>query len=223
MLIDIHCHHVKNISPTAVLTLDTDTKIPEHQYFSFGIHPWLAQTVNLSDVTTSLLKYIHHPNFLMLGEIGLDRSSAVDFKSQIDLFTAQVKFAKSNKVNTLLIHCVRALSDILKVINETNYQGLLVFHDTNFSSQDLKLVTELGHYVSFGDNLFRACSKATKYLTQVDQSKLLLESGDGKQTITQVYEKAAALLELEVESLERTVLKNFQSLFNDRNFSFSFN
>tara|TARA_R110000868_G_scaffold117600_15_gene312515 strand:- start:21573 stop:22244 length:672 start_codon:yes stop_codon:yes gene_type:complete len=222
VLIDIHCHNIEYISPTAVLTLDIDTPIPHQNFFNFGIHPWSAQTFQLFDIAPRLSTYINDRNFLMLGEIGLDRSCAVDFQSQIDLFAAQVEFARTNNVNTLLIHCVRSLSDILQVINKAHYNGRLVFHDTNFSLQDLNHITKLGHFISFGDNLFRENSKAVQFLTHIDQTKLLLESGDGNHSTFQVYERAAALLELEVKKLNQRVLKNFQSLFVDHIFPFDF-
>ena len=159
----------------------------------------------------------------MLGEVGLDRACKVNFRKQVDLFEKQLLFANEQQINVLLIHCVRSLNDILSIVKALDYKGRLVFHDSNFSNQEIEQVTAKGYYLSFGDNLFRENSKASKSIANIDSTKLFLESGDGHNSITDVYTKTASLLQLNQRELDSLILKNFQSLFCDRNITFDFN
>lgn len=215
MLIDIHTHSPSK-SHLSIQSLPLEANASSF-YFSSGIHPWLAEKIEFKNSIPKLLSVISHPQFLILGEMGLDRVCQVNFEKQIELFSQQIHFAKKHSINVLLIHCVRSLNEVLKLVSSCKYQGHLIFHDSNFNQQESLEVIKRGHFLSFGKNFFKANSKAYRGFSNDFLSNCFFETDDADFNIGQVYNRAASLLKLDSEELEEIVLKNFQHLFPKAN------
>lgn len=216
MFVDIHIH-----SPVA--TIDSvryhrQLSSDEQFLFSTGVHPWDAHLFDKDEMSmrTSLSQIIAHPNFFMLGEIGLDFSKKDNLHSQIMIFEKQLQFANEYHVGIILIHCVRALNEVLKLAKQTKYNGIFIFHDANFNSIETEQVIKLGHYLSFGKNLFRNHSKASQSIKASWTKHYFFETDDSSHSIIQVYQKACELMNISIHDLQEQVQKNFQNLKKDR-------
>lgn len=211
MLADAHTHHPL-ANTYAIQNIDDTVFFPD-QWFSFGLHPWHAASADFEHYKEKLLRAHAHPKFVALGEVGLDRACEVDFEIQKEIFIKQLELVQTLKIEVIVIHCVRALNDILSILKIHPVRAKLLFHDANFTLQDCHLLTSRGYYLSFGKNLMRAKSKAKDSFARIDQDFVLLETDDSGLDIASVYEHAAGLLQVETHELEARYLKNFQRLY----------
>lgn len=211
MLIDFHTHNPRHdiLSIESLSLLDT----PSEHYFTYGLHPWHLTQMDISEFQARLLKLYKHDKFLALGETGLDRACAIDYQIQRHAFSAQLDLAADLGINVVIIHCVRALNDIIELSKKSAFKGTMVFHDANFSVEDSKRLINDGHYLSFGTNLLRENSKAASTFSELDINSVFLESDDQKLAIEEVYTRAANKLGISVADLDPKILKNFQKLF----------
>lgn len=169
--------------------------------------------MDVSEFQARLLKLIKDEKFVALGEIGLDRVCAIDFDLQRKSFSYQLELATDLEIKTVIIHCVRALNEILELTKKSSYKGTLVFHDANFSLNDCQRLIDQGHYLSFGSNLMRENSKANEVFSKLDINHIFLETDDSNLAIEDVYKYAAAKFGVLPDLLCARVLKNFQKLF----------
>lgn len=211
MLVDAHTHHPR-ANTYAIQNIDDIPSFP-NQWFSFGLHPWHAASVDFENYKNKLRSAHAYPKFVALGEIGLDRACEIDFEIQKKIFIKQLDLASELKIDVIVIHCVRALNDILSVLKIHPVPAKLLFHDANFTLQDCHQLTSRGYYLSFGKNLMRVKSKAKDSFSQIDQDFVLLETDDSGLDIAILYEQAAKLLSVQAQDLEARYLKNFQRLY----------
>jgi TatD DNase family protein len=114
----------------------------------------------------------------MIGEIGLDASPK--FRSslprQIELFSAQWQRAQSQQ-QIAIIHCVRALGPLLKVITSTPAQRPFLMHAY---SGPIDLVTQLidmGAYFSFNlQQLHVSAKRIRAVISAIPTDRILVES-----------------------------------------------
>ncbi len=204
-----------------------------------GIHPWCADSVGdgwrerLIEAATSSAR------FGGIGEAGLDKSCAVDFDLQKDLFTAQLELAAENGW-PLSVHCVRAwgpLLDLLVKYRDNRPLPRIMIHAFNGSAEIMKRLTGLGCWISYAESL--ADPQQDKLRTTFRQTPhhlLLLETdapydknpnrpeNDRERTFNQpadvadLYLYAADLLSVSTENLSTTIWNN-AALFTHENAS----
>ena len=211
MKIDFHTHNPNSnhLCIESLSLLDT----PGESYFTYGLHPWHLTQMNLSEFETRLLSLYKNEKFLALGEAGLDRACAIDYELQRQAFSFQLNLANELSIDVVIIHCVRALNDVIELVKKSSFKGTLVFHDANFSLEDSQRLMEGGHYLSFGTNLLRDNAKASQVFSKLNLEQIFLETDDLKQSIDEIYDQAATKLGISTLVLETQVLKNFQKLF----------
>lgn len=212
MIIDFHTHNPRH----EVLSIESLSlrDIPSDHYFTYGLHPWHLAQMNVSEFQTQLLKHHKNKKFIALGETGLDHACAIDFELQRKAFSYQLELASELKIKIVIIHCVRALNEILELYKRSSFKGTMVFHDANFSLDDSLRLVNLGHYLSFGTNLMRENSKANHAFAQLSHENIFLETDDSDLKIEQVYEFAAIKRKTELESLVKQIDSNFKKLFS---------
>ena len=114
--IDAHTHKNGSNDFSLVNISLTDDLINLPSLFSIGIHPWDV-TSNLE--IRELERYVQDIRCIAVGETGLDRSekyiSSLDYQTKVfvEHITLSIKFNKP-----LIIHCVRAYSDILEQLKK---------------------------------------------------------------------------------------------------------
>ena len=95
---------------------------------------------------------------LAIGECGLDRSIKIGFADQILCFRQQVMIA-NKYCKPLIIHCVRAYSDLLKLKKEDKSDLPWIIHGYNGNLETTLNLIKHGFYFSVGEQLLRNASK----------------------------------------------------------------
>lgn len=210
MLVDIHTHFVSPAN--AFIKYNRLPTINDQYQFSAGIHPWDAHLYLESNLNDLFDPIIHHKNFFILGEIGIDLVKKENLESQKVIFLNQLIMAKEKNIKRVLIHCVKSLNQILKLLKESGYSGKLIFHDSNFNSIESEQIIKMGHYLSFGKNLFKEKSKAQQSIHSKWMMNYLFETDDSNRSIDEVYQQASELMGISVSVLADQALKNFHHI-----------
>ncbi|GAB4277608.1 MAG: TatD family hydrolase [Marinilabiliales bacterium] len=188
------------------------TIIDKSNLYSVGLHPWYIkyQTHCIPDIITLLSD---SKNFIAVGEIGLDRLITVPIEKQIEVFLKQVNIAVSFH-KPIIIHCVKAYSDILELFRKYNLLIPAVFHSYNENEHIADELLKYNVYFSFGKNLFNHDSKAAKVLKQLDASRVFFETDDADCTIEDIYKNASEITGRDESFWINQCKKNFTSFLN---------
>ncbi len=211
MLIDFHTHS-PNPKHHCIESLSFDQS-PKKLPFTYGIHPWHVERANFEEFAANLQKYCERENFLTLGEIGLDRVRGENYDQQKNLFSRQLELAHAYQFDFIILHCVRALDDIVALTKDSPYSGKLIFHDANFAPKQAQDLARHGHYLSFGRNLMRSNSKAKETFNDFPIEQLFLESDDGQIALEEIYQRAAQLKNIDKEELAQHCRANLRRVF----------
>ena len=212
--IDIHTHSSQHID--GVFSLQSffieDSQKKTKQHFSAGIHPWNIVNNNSAKLMT-LSSVLQNNKLLAIGEIGLDKMNNYEnYTKQIKVFTEQLKIADNVK-KPVIIHCVKAFSDIQKILKELQPKIPLIFHGFNENIQIAKQLLKYNSYFSFGEYLFRSNYKAKKVFTQIPSNRIFLETDESDLSIQNIYKKAAELRKIDIQKLQKHISENFLTVF----------
>jgi len=214
--IDFHTHINQQdkeiISIYIVSNGKKNLSLPD-SYYCLGIHPWYIESINKSEIYNLIKKEYLNKNFFALGEIGLDKISNTDYKLQTQIFEEQIHLAQELKIKTLIVHSVKAYSDILSILKNLNWTGKLVLHGFNSTYEMAKSFDQFETYFSFGFLLYKK-SKAQDVITKLPLNKVFLETDDQKiYSIKDIYHQASILLNITEESLRSTIMNSFKNNF----------
>ena len=211
-LINIHSHIgiQKENSICIVNHLANFSNIPPCEYVSLGIHPCAISAHGVSENFSKLCKAADAPNVLAIGECGLDKLCSVDLELQKIWFTAQLELGISLK-KPIVIHCVRAFSEILEILEKKSLSAPLIFHGFN---RNLCLANQLlskGYFLSMGaglkhKNIQEICKK-------IPAERLFLETDSAEVSIEEIYRLAALARETSLHALSKQIKQNFQQVF----------
>ena len=208
--INIHTHHLSKDNGVFLFNnrFGFDTELYLEKYFSIGIHPWDA---DLQVSTSDFEKIIQHPNCLAIGECGLDKVIDVDLELQKNIFISQldlaVKFQKP-----VLIHCVKAFDELIKICSSYHSKIPLVIHGFNKSFQLAKQLTDKGFYISLNHSVFK---KEDVDFDVLPLEKLFLETDNNEFILIEdVYKAAAASFHINTDDLKEKIYSNFTTIFN---------
>jgi TatD DNase family protein len=210
--INIHTHHPLSSKHEDIFELvnlyDQFETASVENFCSMGLHPWYLQNIE------SQLDILHHhsgnANVLAIGECGLDKVCTTDWSVQQLAFQSQIELAdKLNK--PLIIHCVRAYSEVLSMLQKVNVP--VIFHGFN---KNLVLAMEIihqGYYLSFGAALLKDNSTVHETFAQIPPDRFFLETDDAGISITEVYQAAAYIRKTEEEVIILQLQQNFKKVF----------
>lgn len=211
MFIDIHTHdRPADVRAVSVVNRDVgewDMIGRENPgiYYSVGIHPWHI----VSDWKTCipvLEKAAVHSRVLIIGESGLDKVSGVcDMELQKDVFRRHVLLSEQTR-KPLLIHCVKAFSELLEIKKEMKPQQLWIVHGFRGKEELARQLMNHGMELSFGGR-FNAEALCEAYSC----GKMWIETDD-KSTlrISDVYGIISSSLGCSVDELSLMQRKVFQ-------------
>lgn len=216
--IDFHTHQIfQSKHQEAIYSLDhneicTGTIPDSVLYFTVGFHPWWIERgfeLNLDKIENLLT----HKKCVGLGEVGLDRARPIDIEQQKKIFEACLDLVDETRDRVIVVHCVRAYSDVLQILKNRKIKVPIVFHDYNGNDHITKKLLDYGCFFSVGNLLFKEKTKILDSLAQIPLDKLFLETDDQMiHSIQKVYQRASQLLEIEEENLKETIDENFRSL-----------
>jgi TatD DNase family protein len=221
MTVDFHTHQLPTDEASSAivnlsLPLPDLTSASHNLRFSAGIHPW--QLVDLSAPELGILLEQLEQAALSgkldaIGECGLDRTIKVPFVEQSVVFEHQIKLAEEYHL-PLIIHCVRAYSELITAVKTHSTTLPWVIHGFNGNVQQLEQLLKYDiFYFSFGPALLKQPNKFAPLLRMVPKSHLLLETDDSRASIMEIYQQTAKLCGCGYNELTEQLEKNWITLF----------
>lgn len=113
----------------------------------------------------------------------------------------------------LIIHCVKAYSELIAVRKRMKSSVPWVIHGYNNNRQILQQLLEHGFYISVGTALLNARSNIFQLLRTIPLDVLFLENDDKKVEIHVIYETASTILGIDVETLKEIIWRNYNGVF----------
>ena len=184
---------------------------------AYGLHPAFAdkgfRAEKFSDLLSALRNFL--PNADAVGEAGLDANCGVSIETQVEVFRAQLGFAKEFGLPAV-VHCVGKWGMAAEIISESFRGGWkFLLHAASCSAEIAKRMLKLGGYFSFG--LRELSSRGgLRCLSLVPENRILAET-DGASAAEDrraVLEKLARVFGKEPGALAERVYKNFTEFYS---------
>lgn len=213
-IVDIHTHspsHDESIVEVLVANTQTLAIAPPlvSAPLCVGLHPWFIKDIEFSSFKSMLKHYLSHPNFFALGEIGLDKACDINFDQQMNVFCQQLELAHTYRVPRIVIHSVKAHSEVLSQLKSHKYKGKILIHDFYGSIETAEQYLKYDSYFSFGKKIFNN-KNAQHALRNLPNSRVFLETDDQTtHNIFDIYEQASILLDLSLEELKDKIYINY--------------
>ena len=216
MFVDIHTH-IDNQSVIRIVD-DFSEKILRTE----GIHPWEVIDFNLSQISQisqnwttkgfSSLKRTDPADVVWgIGEVGLDKVHKETFEKQVEVFEEMIRLSESYS-KPMIVHCVRAYSEIIEIRKRTKATMPWVIHGFNSSVETMRQLLKYNMYISLGEVLYRNENQAVKILQTIPVDRLFLETDVSGRDIKDVYAKAAEVMGCEIEFLCDKIFDNYGRL-----------
>jgi TatD DNase family protein len=200
MFVDIHTH-IDNQSVIKIVSDNFEEKI----LMTWGVHPWEVGGYE---------KEVHRLRLGMtaaIGEVGLDKAHKETFDKQVEVFEEMIRLSESYR-KPMIIHCVRAYSEIIEMRKKTKATMPWVIHGFNSSVETMRQLLKYDIYISLGDVLYRNENQAVKILKDIPVERLFLETDVSGRDIKDVYNKAASLMGCDIEFLCNKIFENYGRL-----------
>lgn len=208
--IDIHTHKQNSKTVSIVNCFGNFSQLPVSGFYSVGIHPWYINTETEKQFM-ELTLISKHANVVAIGECGLDKVCKTDFTLQQHYFIKQIQLANTFH-KPLIIHCVRAYNEVMKILEEQKVQVPIIFHGFNKRKAIAQELITKGYYLSFGKHLLNTSVAETFKTLPLEQ--LFLETDDSDMEIEEIYKASAAIKNIEVATLAEQLTKNALQVFN---------
>ena len=210
-MIDFHTHQktIEENETSIYCSTHNQLETPKSMFFCLGYHPWfLDEKPDLALLEKKLNKYIDHPSFFSIGEIGLDKIKPISFEIQIKYFQAQIELAIKHKIKTIVLHSVRAFNEIYQILDETKYSGNLLFHDFRGHNQIFEQFNKKWKtYISLS---YKALDnpKRAEQIKNIPVEYILIESDENSPK----YLEKAIETQSSIFNITSAEIKNYQSL-----------
>jgi TatD DNase family protein len=212
--INIHTHH-PTLLP-GLLEIESlyfgQNKKSTSPMCSVGLHPWYLEGIDLDLATLWLREQAISPGNRAIGEAGLDKACQIPWDLQVLAFQRCVEISESFK-KPLIIHCVRAFSEVIALKKAWKPAQIWIFHGFDKNLPTTAMLLRKGCYLSFGAALFKPQSHAAESLLASPADRFFLETDDAGITIEAVYERAAFLRGVGLKKLEDLMEENFLRFF----------
>lgn len=210
---DIHTHKPKELLEDciSITSLYKDFESVEKiKYCSIGMHPRYLYNY-MQDFSTLELRALY-PNVLAIGECGLDKLSEVDMELQKTIFIHHLQLANTVS-KPLIVHCVRAYDEILKIFKTYPPQIPVIFHGFNKKDPIAAKLLKQGYYLSFGASLIHDNFNVLHTFKNIDPGRLFLETDDSNHSIKEIYKAAAHARLVSEEEVILQMENNFHAVF----------
>lgn len=187
--------------------------LKESCFYTVGLHPWNLEKTDTKEAIANVKKAASYPMVKAIGETGLDRAIETSWEVQTEVFIRHLEIAEDAR-KPVMIHCVRAFSDIIAIKKKFKFTAPWIIHGYNSNLQIAGQLLKYGCYLSFGKFLFNSKSKVPDMFPEVPDESFFLECDDADLTIEEIYNKASALKNLSRDALKRRMRENFLKLFS---------
>lgn len=154
-MIDIHTHQpnpdsVYNLSLEEIYT----ACYPDlNQPLSVGLHPWWV-TLDWEKDFKQVERWAQSAQVRWIGETGLDKLKGPSLSLQKEAFLSHIRLSE-NTGKPILIHCVKAIDEILQIKKETKPKQLWIIHGFRGKPQQMQQLLKAGFHISFGPHFNR--------------------------------------------------------------------
>lgn len=216
--IDIHTHPYRNQKDTVtvhnIFPGNEFARFTGRNFYSVGLHPWHIGTKDENNTALQMIEEaLEFDHVILVGEAGLDKLANTDFDEQKRVFEAQAYMAEEYEY-PLVIHCVKALNEVIEVRKKMNPVMPWILHAYNGSIEITKQLEDMNFLFSFGESLFRSNSKGIESFKYLDLNLLFFETDEQEMEVEQVYKQGAKLKEIPIEHLKAAIWNNFNRIEN---------
>lgn len=216
--IDIHTHSPVSFGDVIqIINLFPEQpveKLAAHHFYSLGWHPWFISKDNYEAILKTVSEECIDPQILAIGECGLDQLSKAPLTLQLKAFQQQALIAE-RVGKPLLIHCVRAANEMIRLKKEMKPKMPWIIHGFNSNLITGRELIRHGCMISLGADLLKDISNAFNFLPEIPLDRLFLETGDMDIHVQKIYQRAALKLEIEMATLKKQIYSNFNVVFPD--------
>ena len=153
-----------------------------------------------------LQQQLQRKQFVAVGEAGLDKLAKAPMELQLAVFKEQVKLSEKLGL-PLIIHCVKAMDELLAVKKEFRPQQAWIWHGFRGKTEQAMQLLKKGFYLSFGEHY------PDETMQTVPDERLFLETDNSSLDIEDILCRAAKVRGVEVEVLRETIRRNIQNVF----------
>ncbi len=209
--IDTHTHHQERSGFSLYNFRLGKTNFSTDKFGSVGIHPWdVTEDNNLA--IKELYKLANKNNVLAIGETGLDRAIATSLKLQQEVFEHHIVVSELVR-KPLIIHCVRAYNEILRIRRQNTCHQSWVFHGFHASEGMIHQLLKVSEfYFSFGKSLMSP--HGAHVLGLIPLERVLLETDESPLLIEELYQRAAQIKKVDLQKLAEQIKVNFSTAFH---------
>ena len=180
--------------------------------YSIGIHPWYIVEDRIISDFEFLESKLTDKNCLAIGECGLDKRIALSMDLQQNIFEKHLVLAEKYQ-KPVIIHCVAAFQELIAITKKRKVSVPMIVHGFSKNEFVAKELLANGFYLSFGKSLLQNPDFEAVFQS-VPNERFFLETDTITEEIQKVYALAAKYKNLEINSLEEIVLKNYNTVFN---------
>lgn len=210
--LDLHTHRLKNSGALEVLNIFAQDfyHLERNYFYSVGLHPWHVNNFNRDECFRLIAEAVIDENMLFVGECGLDRHIDTAFALQEDCFIRQIQIAE-DCCKPLIIHCVRAYSDLIRIKKQTKSSVPWILHGYSGNLESTFSLVKNGFFFSVGEKLIFE-TKKVEVLKSIPLHSLFLETDESNITIEQLYRTVAVVLNLGEDELISVIWNNFKNI-----------
>ena len=208
--VNIHTHQKStNEEDIEIISLFHNASIPEGELFSIGVHPWHAEKNSPQALIDEIFPKARFA--FAIGECGLDKSSSISWGKQVEVFRKQIELSEKTG-KPIIIHAVRSYQDIIALHKIYSPSQAWIIHGFQGSAESMEQLIKHGIYVSFGANLLRENPKQLEALKATPGEYLFLETDEAAISLSKVYEYAALVRGVSLDTLTEQIHRNFTSI-----------
>lgn len=218
IFINIHSHRKQEKDEIIIHNFfpdDISNRISNHSgFFSCGIHPWYLKPGEdwLNDQMQKLKQSMDYRGCLAIGETGLDKAIGSDWGLQLKVFEKQIRLAEEFG-KPMIIHSVRAWSDLLALRKSSSAKATWIFHGFNSSIQMANQLIDSGCMLSFGKSLLQPGKKIREIMAEISSENFFLETDDADVNIEDIYKAVSNIKNLPLEKMIKAQHENFEKIF----------
>lgn len=207
-------NHIKDYPDKNVLDIGIDEKEAANvPLFSTGIHPKLID--NAFDDKFKIVSHLASlPNCAAIGECGIDVFSSATVEKQKEAFITHLHLAQQY-AKPVIIHCVRAYSEIISALNAARFQLPVVMHSYNGNIQTTQQLLRRGNiYFSFSDKILAQNCAALKSLDIIPIERIMIETDNSNSPLQPIVSLISDIKRVGEETVKESNDKAFRIITN---------
>ena len=211
LFLDIHTHSTSSSHQVFAIQNKYPSSDELSTPFSVGIHPWFLKKETFEIELFLLEEKLQHENCYAIGECGLDKAIDVDFDFQKEVFIQQIHLSEKYQ-KPMILHCVRAFQEIIELKKQFSPKQTWILHGFQKSKQLAERFLFNGIFLSFGEAVLSK-SDLQNVILDFPLDYLLIETDNSEVSIELIYQKIAAIKNIEIEVLKEKIQANFNTIF----------